>query len=433
MTELGTTLLPTADPELPGRDLAWLQDLRREGRALFHERGLPTTRDEDWRFTDLRGLAETELSSEPSSQPTGPVQMGFDLPAAAERLVFQAGVLWPEACRRGELPEGVHVSSLAEALALEPERLTAGLGSCAEQKARSLTALNSALFADGASIVVAPGRRLEKPVQLVFVEPEGSPRAVHPRNVIRVGDGARVTVLEHYVGAGPGGGLTNAVTEIILGRDARVDHILLQEQATQSFHLGQVAVRQEQGSQLRSFSIATGARLSRVDIQCLLEGEGASCDLLGAYLARGRQHVDHHTTIDHATPRTTSRELYKGILNDRARGVFHGRIHVRPDAQKIDANQTNRTLLLSSQAEINTKPQLEIWADDVKCSHGASIGQLDRDQLFYLRTRGLGFEDARALLTLAFASEVISQLPVEELRVRLDEYLRSWVGGEAAQ
>ena len=430
MKELAGSLLPKVDPELPGQGLGWLQELRREGRALFQERGLPTTHDEDWRFTDLRGLVQAELSSEPSSPPADSVPPGVDLPAGAERLVFHGGVFWPEASSLGELPEGVDVSSLAEALALEPERLAAGLGSCAAQKARSFTALNSALFADGASIVIGPGRSLEKSIQLVFVEPEGSPRAVHLRNVIRVGDGGRVTVLEHYLGAGPGGGLTNAVTEIILGRDARVDHIVLQEQATQSFHIGQVAVRQEHGSKLRSFSIATGARLSRVDIQCLLEGEGAHSDLLGAYLARGRQHVDHHTTIDHATPRTTSRELYKGILNDRARGVFHGRIHVRPDAQKIDANQTNRTLLLSSQAEINTKPQLEIWADDVKCSHGASVGQLDRDQLFYLQTRGLDFEEARALLTLAFANEVISQLPLAELRTRLEEYLQDWVGGE---
>ncbi len=432
MNELASTLLPTVDPELPGQRLGWLQELRREGRALFQEHGLPTTRDEDWRFTDLRGLAQAELSSEPNSQPaTAPVPRGVDILPASERLVFHGGVLWPEASTLGVLPNGVHVSSLAEALANEPERLAAGLGSCAVQKARSFTALNSALFTDGASIVVGPGRHLEKPVQLVFVEPEGSPRAVHLRNVIRVGDGGRVTVLEHYLGAGPGGGLTNVVTEIILGRDARVDHILLQEQATQSFHIGQVAVRQEQGSELRSFSIATGARLSRVDIQCLLEGEGARSHLFGAYLARGRQHVDHHTTIDHASPHTTSRELYKGILNDRARGVFHGRIHVRPDAQKIDADQTNRTLLLSGQAEINTKPQLEIWADDVKCSHGASVGQLDRNQLFYLQTRGLGLEEARALLTLAFASEVISQLPLAELRARLDEYLHGWVGGEA--
>ena len=432
MRELANTLLAAVDPELPGQELGWLQELRREGRDLFRERGLPTTSDENWRFTDLRGLAQTELSSLPGSpQPAAPVPEDLGLSADAERLVFHGGVFSPEASTPGELPEGVHVSSLAAALAFEPERLAAGLGSCAEQKSRSLTALNSALFADGASIVIEAGRSLEKPIQLVFVEPEGSPRAVHPRNVIRVENGGRVSVLEHYLGAGPGGGLTNAVTEIMLGRDARVEHILLQEQAAASFHIGQVAVRQERGSELRSFSIATGARLSRVDIQCLLEGEGAHSDLLGAYLARGRQHVDHHTTIDHATPRTTSRELYKGILNDRARGVFHGRIHVRPDAQKIDANQTNRTLLLSSQAEINTKPQLEIWADDVKCSHGASVGQLDRDQLFYLQTRGIGFEEGRALLTLAFAGEVISQLPLAELRARLDEYLHGWVGGEA--
>lgn len=421
-------LLTHVDGELPGRDVAWLERLREEGRAVFRERGIPTTRDEDWRFTDLRELSRAELVAGSSSHSAAPIPSLPELALGPYRLVFHAGRLQPEQSHLGSHPAGVRISSLAEALETEPDRLASGFGSCVEQKSRSFTALNSALFADGASIELDPGLHLEAPIHLIFVEPENTtPLAVHPRNLIVAGDGSRVTVVEHYVGSGSGGGLTNSVTEIICGRDARVEHVALQEQPLGSFHLAQLAVRQERASEFRSHSIAMGGRLSRLDIQCLLEGEGASTTLFGIYLARDRQHVDHHTTIDHATPHTTSHELYKGILNDRSRGVFHGRVHVRPDAQKIDASQTNRTLLLSNQAEINTKPQLEIYADDVRCSHGASVGQLDPDHLFYLRARGIDVEDARAMLTLAFANEVISQLPMQNLRAYLDASVRGWL------
>ncbi len=431
MTELaipGAGLLAQADRELPGRALPWLEQLRREGRALFQERGIPTTADEDWRFTDLRELARADFSSAPGSHATATPGLP-ELGPEAHRLVFCAGEL--QSIDPGSLPAGVRISSLAQTLEEEPERLASRLGTCAEQKSRSFTALNTALFRDGAVVELEAGRHLESPVHLVFVEPEGAePVAVHPRNLIIAGDGSRLTLVEHYIGSGPGGGLTNAVSEILCGRHARVEHVVLQEQARGSFHIAQLAIRQQEGSEFRQHSVALGARLSRVDIECILGEEGARAELLGIYLARDRQHVDHHTTIDHATPHTTSRELYKGILDDRGRGVFHGRIHVRPDAQKADASQTNRTLLLSDRAQINTKPQLEIYADDVLCSHGASVGQLNPDQLFYLRTRGIDRDAARAMLTLAFASEVLSELPLEPLRALLEQRMAQWLSEE---
>ncbi|MEE9279288.1 MAG: Fe-S cluster assembly protein SufD [Myxococcota bacterium] len=421
-------LLSQVDGELPGHGVAWLEQLRREARALFSERGLPTTHDEDWRFTDLGELARAELEPAPQAPADVPVPSEPELVPATHRLVFSGGRLNPERSSFGSAPEGARVSSLAEMLEREPERVAPWLGSCVEPKSRSLTALNSALFADGAFVELSPGVALEAPIHLLYTEAETGPRyAVHPRNLIVAGEGSHFTLVEHYTGAGAGGGFTNTVTEIVCGPNARVDHVVLQEQPPESFHLAELGIRQERDSQVRSHSLALGSRLSRLDIRCLLEGEGAQIDLLGTYLARDRQHVDHHTTIDHATPRTTSRELYKGILNDRGRGVFHGRIHVRPGAQKIDADQTNRTLLLSDHARINTKPQLEIYADDVRCSHGASVGRLDAEQLFYLRSRGIAAEDARALLTLAFASEVTSQLPLESLRAHVDEFVRGWL------
>lgn len=420
-------LLPAPDADLPGRGLAWLERLRREGRDVFEERGLPGTGDEDWRFTDVGALAEAgvlDLSDEPAPGPT-PEPPSLD--PEAHVLCFRSGRLDSARSRLRALPDGARVGSLVEALRDDPEGVASVLGSCVDTKARSLTALNTAAFADGVFVDLDPGVRLAAPIHLVFIEPLGAPLAAHPRNLFRVGERSQVTIVEHYLGSGAGGGLTNAVSELLCGAESRVDHVSLQEQASQSFHLAELSVRQERQSELRSCSLALGARLARLEIRSVLAGEGARASLLGAYFARDRQHTDHHTTIDHAVPRTTSRELYKGILNDHGHGVFHGRIHVRPDAQKIDANQTNRALLLSEHARINTKPQLEIYADDVRCSHGASIGRLDADQLFYLRSRGIEREDARALLTLGFASEVLSQLPLATLGERVNEFLRGWL------
>jgi Fe-S cluster assembly protein SufD len=261
---------------------------------------------------------------------------------------------------------------------------------------------------------------------------DGAPVASHVRTLVAAGDGSRGLVVEQHCGDAGATGATNAVTELRLGSGAAVDHVLVQDLPEESFGFSAVLSRQEAQSRLGLHSVSLGAALARADVESRLEGEGAELALLGLYLGRGVQHPDQHTTIDHAAPRTVSRELFKGILDGRAHGVFHGRIHVRPDAQKISADQTNRALLLSDRATINSKPQLEIYADDVKCSHGASIGQLDDAQLFYLRARGLDLETARALLTVAFASEVLEKLPHEALRASLERALLGWLPGGGA-
>jgi Fe-S cluster assembly protein SufD len=305
------------------------------------------------------------------------------------------------------------------------------LGAVADDKARALTALNSALFADGVLIEVAPGAEIEQPIHLLFARAvaDGPASAQHPRVLIDAGEGSSLTVIEQWL---PGGVFSNGVTEVRVARGAQVQHVRLDHGNAGTYDLAELAVRQEADSRFASWSLALGDGLSRLDLRVELAGEGAHCDLLGLYLGRDRAHPDHHTHVDHAAPRTTSREVYKGILDGRSRGVFHGRIHVRPDAQQIDAQQTNRNLLLSDAAGINTKPQLEIHADDVKCSHGATIGQLDPDSLFYLRARGIPEAEARALLALGFAREVSDELPGETLPRAIEQFVLGWLPEEAA-
>ena len=393
-------------PALPGRELPWLASLRERALAAFAEQGIPTTRHEDWRFTSLRRLEQTAF--EPAAKPGASALPALPALGVVQPLVFVDG-----RCDAARSQPSACASSLAQALEREPESFRERLGSLACEKSGPFPALNTALFEDGLCVRVPAGQLLAQPICACFVH-TGGQQAVHPRNWIELGEGARAVVLEVHVGT-PEPGLTNAVTEIRVGRGARLEHVKLQLEGPETWHLARVAVHQERDSHFAQHSLALGAGLSRVEIRSELAGEGAHTTLRGLYLASGAQHVDHHTTIDHATPHTTSDELYKGVLGGRSRGVFHGRIHVRPHAQKIQALQTNRNLLLSDNAVIHTKPQLEIYADDVRCSHGASIGRLDADALFFLRARGIGEREARALLTLAFAREIATGLPAAEL------------------
>jgi Fe-S cluster assembly protein SufD len=408
-----------------GQESSALARRRAEALELFAERGLPTARDEDWRFTPLRKL--DALPFEPAVRFSGPA------PAELERIALPGALVLPFVSGfaghgSGGVPAGLRLASLAERLAKAAEPLCAQLGALAEDKLRALTALNTACFEDGALIEIEPGVEIDRPIHLIFWQPgESAPRTAQVRTRIALGARSRATVIEHHVGSAGSGALVNAVTEIELASGARLEHIQIQQHARDVRHFTQTVVRQERDSALASRSIALGAALSRVEIATRLEGEGSHALLHGLYCGRGEQHVDHHTTIDHASPHTTSEELYKGILDERAHGVFHGRIHVRPDAQKIAAQQTNRTLLLCDGPTINTKPQLEIHADDVRCSHGATIGRLDAQALFYLRSRGLGEAEARALLTLAFAREISEALPVSELAVRLERTIPEWL------
>jgi Fe-S cluster assembly protein SufD len=315
------------------------------------------------------------------------------------------------------LVPGVRVGSLAAALRERPAVVEPLLGRIATAPDHAFAALNGALFEDGALVELEDGVACPVPIHLVFVSSPGAPSASHPRNLILAGRGARATVVESY--RGEGSYLLNAVTEVALGEGAALEHDRIQEDAPGAFHVGLLQARQAKGSRLLGQSIALGGQLARVEARVLLAQEDAACDLHGVYVAGGKQLLDHLVHVVHASPRCTSRQLYKGILDGSSRGVFAGRISVQEGAQKTDAGQVSSNLLLSEDATIDAKPQLEILADDVKCSHGGSVGQLREDALFYLRSRGLGEALARAMLTWAFASEMVDRVGPEEVRERV--------------
>lgn len=390
--------------------------LRSSARDAFLAAKLPTIKDEDWRFTNLAPLAGQAFSPGPLARATA------ELPPAP-RLVFANGRLDPAATDLGGLPAGVRVSSLAAALRERPGAVEPRLGGAIAASARQpFVALNSALFEDGALVEIDDGVECQPTLHLVFSSGadrggERGATASHPRNLVVAGKGSSATVVEHYLGRGAY--LVNAVTEISLGEGARLEHDRLQEDAPEAFHVGALHVAQAGASRFAGQSMALGARLARVEARALLAAEEASCDLHGLNVSSGAQVHDHFVHVDHASPRCTSREVFKGILGDTSRGVFAGRILVRPGALKTDAGQISSSLLLSDDAVVDTKPQLEILADDVKCSHGGSVGQLRPDQLFYLRSRGVPEALARALLTWAFAAEMVQRVGPEELRARV--------------
>jgi Fe-S cluster assembly protein SufD len=314
----------------------------------------------------------------------------------------------------------VKAGSLAEALRADPDSVRPHFGQHAEFLNHSFVALNTAFANDGAYVRVPRGVVVERPVELVFVA--SGPGISHPRTLITAGPNAQVTIAETYIGAGDDVYFTNAVTEIVAAENAVVDHYKLQVERPQSFHVATMQVAQGRSANFCSHSISLGGALVRNDANTVLS-EGAECTLNGLYLANGRQHVDNHTAIDHAQPHAVSHELYKGILDGHATAVFNGKIYVRKDAQKTDAKQTNKNLVLSEDAVINTKPELQIWADDVRCTHGATIGQLEPEAVFYLQSRGIGKEAARDLLTYAFARDILERIRINGLRERLEQVL----------
>jgi Fe-S cluster assembly protein SufD len=402
--------------------------LRATALEKFAALGFPTKRLEDWKYTNVATLATTPFRLPTGITPTtlSTAQLKLMRLGSGPELVFLNGQFAPELSESSSLPKGVQVVSLASALATSPERVLPRLGTCINYENASFTALNTAFIQDGGFVYVPKGVAVPGIIHFIFLSsPAGETTITHPRILIVAEEGSRVTVVETYVGFADSSYCTNAVTEIHVGANARVDHCKLQEEAEGAYHIATIQAHQDADSRFSSHSVSLGGGLVRNDIQTALAGSGSECTFDGLYLASGHQHVDHHTTIDHAQPHCTSRELYKGILDGQSSGVFNGKVVVRPEAQKSDAGQTNKNLLLSGSPVINTKPQLEIFADDVKCSHGATIGRLDDDALFFLRARGIGREEARRLLIHAFASEVIQRINVESLRSRLEQVVRA--------
>lgn len=409
---------------LPGRHLPWLAQLREQAMQRFTEMGFPTLRSEDWKYTSVAPI-EKGLFTLATGAATGVEASeiaALALPGA-HLAVFVDGRHVAALSRTDDLPGGATIASLAVLLERHPRGLPAQFGHAGDYPS-AFAALNAACMTDGVCVHLAPGTRLEAPIHLLFVT-SADKLAVHTRNLIIAEPDSSATIVEHHVGTGPASYFTNTVMDILVCERARIEHHKLQEESLKSCHVAAVNAHLVTDSGFASTSFAFGAALARTDIRVALNGEGAQCALDGLYLADGRRHVDHHTRIDHNRPRGTSRELYKGVLDGGGRGVFNGRVVVQPGAQKTDAAQTNRNLLLSELAEIDTKPQLEIWADDVKCSHAATVGQLDAEQIFYLRSRGQDEATARALLTYAFAAEIVERVELPSLRERLDGLLRA--------
>jgi Fe-S cluster assembly protein SufD len=401
-----------------------LSSIREQAMAAFQAAGFPSTRNEDWHFTNPSPIADATFV--PMRGPAGTVSASQLTPlvfgeTAWPRLVFINGRFMPSLSTNGL--DGVKAMSLAVAYREEPSLLERHLTRQADTQdpAQVFSAINTALMHDGAVIHVQRGVDVESPINLLFLSDEGaSGGASHPRILIVAEPQSRVTIIEQYASMGGTKYFTNAVTEGFVGEGATLNLFRLQREARDAFHVGTTAVRQERDSHFVSFSFVTGGELSRINVYADLQGPGCGATLNGLYMLDGIQHCDHQTRIVHAEPNCYSRELYKGVLDDQSHGVFNGKVYVHPEAQKTDGKQTNNTLLLSERARIDTKPQLEIFADDVKCTHGATVGRIDETALFYMKSRGIPNAEARKLLTYAFAAEVLETIPVDSLREGLE-------------
>jgi len=405
---------------------SWLTPLRKAAISRFREVGFPTRHDEEWRFTNPAPLANTQFQpAKPDVTAVTAAEIApFALPEmGATTLVFVDGRYVPALSSLGTLPQGVVVSSLADAFAAHHPAIEPHLARVVKFDT-TFPALNTAFLSDGAFVYIPKSAVVADPIHLLFVSTASTtPTVSHPRTLIVAEENSQATVVESYAGLGEGGNLTNAVTEIVVAQNANLDHYKLNRESRDAYHVATMQVKLAHQSVFSSHSINLGGLLTRNDANATLGAEYAECTLNGLSLVDGKRLVDNHTAIDHALPNGNSHELYKYIMDGQSRGVFNGKIYVREDAQKTDAKQTNQTLLLSADAQINTKPQLEIFADDVKCTHGATIGQLDPEQQFYLQSRGIPKEEARDLLIYAFAGDVISRIKVAALREALDAIL----------
>jgi len=405
---------------------AWLSPLRKAGAAGFSEQGFPTLKHEDWRFTNVAPIANLPLH--PARQA---VVNGAESKALGEaifanlpgnRLVFVNGFFSASLSSLKPAAGGARIENLAATLAANSPLIEKHLGKYAKTKDNAFAALNQAFFADGAFIYVPAGVVIEEPVRLIYISSvKQNGETIQPRNLIIAEANSKVTVIESYISAASAAYFTNAVTELVAGENAYVEHIKLQDEAANAYHIATIQGEFGRASNVTVHSFALGAKLSRTNIRTKLAGEGLECILNGLYVTKDEQLADHHMIVEHAQPHCASHEYFNGILDDKSKGVFHGRIYVHPIAQKTDAKQTNKNLLLSDNASADTKPQLEIYADDVKCTHGATIGQLNDESIFYLRSRGIGPETARRMLIHAFAGEIIERIKYEPAREELDK------------
>jgi Fe-S cluster assembly protein SufD len=399
----------------------WLQSLRQDAFARFSETGFPTTRDEDWRFTNVATVANTpfELAGHETVSREQLAPFGADQFASC--LVFVNGLFSQELSTLEQLPKSVTVSSLAAQLKDDAASIEQHLGKYLNTQRDPFAALNTAFIEDGVFVYVPRSVVIAAPIYVLYVTvPDAAPTMNHPRSLIVAEENSQVTVVEDYVSLGEGTTFSNAATELVAGDNANVSHYMIVREGDSAYNFSTLRIQQGRHANVATHSLLLSGALVRNNVHPVLSGEGSECLINGLFMANGRQHMDNYMLVEHASPHCDSRQFYNGILNGQSHGVFHGRIIVHKDAQKTDAKQTNRNLLLSDDAQIDTKPQLEIYADDVKCTHGATIGQFDDNALFYLRSRGLAEAAARHVLLLAFANECLDRMNSPQVRDHLE-------------
>lgn len=419
MISLGSALSPDL---IPGERRGWLLEKRRDALRAFNERGLPTRRDEDWRYTNLTLLSQIEFTR----NRTRVADIDADSHAlfdAKHRIVFVNGVFDADLSRTDSLPEGCWaVTAEHDCEHVEPF-LSRHLGQLTDIEDDAFAALNTALFEDIVAVYIEKGRTLDEPLYVLSILTGDEPLLVNPRTLIVVEPGASATVVEDFVSTGGAPHLTNALTEIFIGAEADVHHYTLERENDAACNVSTLKSKQDEGSRFSSHTILLGGSLVRNNVNPRFEGENCWSLLNGIYIGEARQHMDNMMRVEHRSPHCDSRQFYRGVLRDRAQGVFGGRIIVSPGAQKTDAVQSSQGLLLSEDARILNKPQLEIYADDVKCTHGATVGELDDNALFYLRSRGIDEATARALMVFAFVGESIGRIENTVLRESITDLI----------
>jgi len=395
-----------------GNGQPWLRKLREDAFARFCETGFPTTHEEDWRFTSVSAIDRTAFSfGQPAVRLSESDLKPWRVEGAAAQLVFVDGEFVRGLSIFGTLPAGITVSGLKEEIEKRTPALEAHLGRYLNIQRDAFCALNTAFTEDGAFVHIGRGLSLDAPIHLLFVSTAAdAPRMIHPRNLLIFEQESEATVVEDYVSLGGGTVLCNSATELLAGPNSTIAHYMVERESLDAFNISTLRMQQERSANVASHSLLLGGGLVRNNVHPVLAGEGGECLINGIFVGDGHQHLDNYMHVEHASPHCSSRQFYNGILDGHAHGVFHGRIVVHKDAQKTDAKQTNRNLLLSDDAQIDTKPQLEIYADDVKCTHGATIGQIEENALFYLRSRGIDEISARKLLLQAFASECLERM-----------------------
>jgi len=420
---------------LPGSGIPWMQRLRDQAAASFAEQGFPTPRHEEWKYSDTKTLQKQRfelLTGGASAAARKHTDAHRFEGLKSHRLVFVDGRFSADLSYLDELPARAVAIPLSQALPSHVDTVQSHLGHYADMDTNPFVAVNTMLMSDGLFVHLPPGMMVEAPIHVLYLSTaDGGTSQL--RNLVVAERGAEATIIEHYAGPAGNAYWTNTVTEIGLNENAGIEHYKLEEESDMAFHIATMDVHQRRDSRFTSHNAALGGRFVRNDINTRLNGENAQCALNGLYVIKGRQHVDNHTRIEHVTPRTVSRELYKGVLDGWSRGVFNGKVIVHKYAQLSDSEQANHNLLLSPNAEADPKPQLEIFADDVKCAHGVTVGQLDADALYYLRSRGITKPEARSLLTFAFANDVITRMRLEPLRAHLENIIRMRLPIEAAE